>query len=628
MNVRNLAAAKEVRIIGFVPNGNSNASVEKGTKDMMTDGVFGDPNDCYGGAWAHFYRGMGRRLVIDLGSEYAVTGFDAGFIQGHGLGIYSPEKVRLLLSEDGERFYAVSEVKAPYPATFETVVRASYEASLGTPLKARYAAIDFTVEVNVFCDEIRVFGCDCDGSEKLLTGKPDNEPYAGHYESRDSLGGSHDIPLLYYGYWPENERIAKSTKEDFIPYIAYIDRDGRMTDTMFDSIMFLIVQGRCPSGGNLGYAGPPSLLSDWEYILDGLFADGVGLKALDAAVAEMKETLSLPDDHILPVYLTAPTPKISQSPFGDMNGDGIDEKLLTLDDRVNAYAWYIDRVNRRFSVSNLPNLRIDGYFWGNESISRERSEDEEEFARRCVSELHKRGLKFVFIPYYQAGGSEKAKSCGFDCVTMQPNLSFNKPLQIDPKGMMEDFSALCMKYGFGVEMEIHHGVRNPSEMKRYGGYFLQYLRSCVGNGMMTDTVHTYYQCAGPGVFYDLAKSDNEYLRGIYDKLYKFIKGTLTEEDFDELPEEKEISPAAEEIKPEEPSFKPAEEEKPEPEAAIPFPIPEGIPARGRLPDEHAPEAPAAKKKISTGEKKALLCTGAALLAAAGLYLIFRRKNRE
>ena len=93
---------------------------------------------------------------------------------------------------------------------------------------------------------------------------------------------------------------------------------------MFDAIMFLTLQGLCPSGGKLTKDGGPTLLSDWEYLLDNTFGEGINLDALNEATAELKADLDLPDTHKTAVYLTVPYPKISDLVFGDWNGDGID----------------------------------------------------------------------------------------------------------------------------------------------------------------------------------------------------------------------------------------------------------------------------------------------------------------
>lgn len=529
MERKNLALGRAVKIINIAPIENSYASVEKGRKDILTDGRVGDPTACYGGDWVHFYRGVGRRLIVDLGEIRSVDGFEIGFIHDRNSGIYAPEFIKFYLSLDGNDYFEVADVKAPYDASFGEKVHSVYSADIDA-CKARFAMLEFYVEVNAFCDELRIFGGDCIGIECEPSGEKYSDINKNRYASRDSLGGIHDIPLLYFGYWPEDERIAKLKKEDFLPYLAYIDREKNILDSMFDGLMFLIVQGRCPSGGCLGYHGGPNYLSDWEFILDELFADGQNLKAYDQAVEELKRALSLPKDYKHKFYLTAPVPKISLESFGDMNGDGIEEKLLSTDDCIEAYAWFIDETVKRFNAEHFENIELDGWFWVNESVSRANRDDEEYFAKGCINELHKRNQKCIFIPYFQAGGCEKADEIGFDCTTMQPGLSFQSVLGSNPEGMFNDFTALCKKYGFGVELEIHHGVKNQDTKEQYGKLFDEYLLGCIRNGMMTETVHTYYQAAGPGVFHFCAHSEDGYQRAIYDKLYKFIKGTLTEAD--------------------------------------------------------------------------------------------------
>ena len=108
---------------------------------------------------------------------------------------------------------------------------------------------------------------------------------------------------------------------------------------------------------------------------------------------------------------------------------------------------------------------------------------------------------------------------------MQPNLSFNEPLQKDPIAMMEDFSEACKLFGLAVEMEMHHHL--PTQGRELGQFYEAYMQACSRNGMMTDTPHAYYQGAGPGVIYTCANSADPYLRYIYDTTYKFIKHTLS-----------------------------------------------------------------------------------------------------
>lgn len=339
------------------------------------------------------------------------------------------------------------------------------------------------------------------------------------YESGEKLG-SKDIVCFHYGYWPKDESLSNNKKDVFKPYIGYIDENGKYIDTMFDAVMFLILQGACPSGGKLTADGMPSVMSDWKYLIDNTFAQNINFDALDEATAELKEQLSLPDTHKTAVYLSVPYPKISDIVFGDFDGDEIDNQILTLEDCVSVYTWYVDKVIERYNEKDYQNIELKGFLWSNESLSTEYYEQELDLAKLCVEELHKRQMQCIFVSFYQAVGIEKAEEIGFDSTIMQ----INKALQDNAEKMMDDFAYIAAKYHTGIKMDIHHSLLY--DINAYGSLYNQYLVFSVKNGMMTDTVHTYYQGAGYGVFYKCAYSIDARARWFYDATYKFIKGTL------------------------------------------------------------------------------------------------------
>ena len=159
--------------------------------------------------------------------------------------------------------------------------------------------------------------------------------------------------------------------------------------------------------------------------------------------------------------------------------------------------------------------------------------------------------------------------------------------------------------GFGAEVEIHQGVKNPKTAGKYLALFYEYLRSCVKSGMMRETVHTYYQVATPGVFSDCAYSGEPSLRQVYDMLYRFVHGTLTLGELDMIPEN--AAPEAE----------PEPEPEPEPEApACREKIPE---VRKKRPAERGGKKHGGAHRYGIDKKKALALAG----AAAAVYIIGR-----
>ena len=106
---------------------------------------------------------------------------------------------------------------------------------------------------------------------------------------------------------------------------------------------------------------------------------------------------------------------------------------------------------------------------------------------------------------------------------MQPNLVFNDYFETE---MLEEFTEIIRKYGLGVEIETAEpgSFRSAATRDRSALLYEQYLYYGWKYGYM-DTLHTFYQGAGPGSLYDFCHSNDAYMRSLYDKTYRFIKGT-------------------------------------------------------------------------------------------------------
>ena len=524
---KNLALGKTYTIESGAANEYSFGHTEQGSKDQLTDGVIGDPTEHYGGDWSHFVRGVSRTITIDLEKIVAIKSIETAFIQRTDFGIYCPQEVVFSISEDGENYMTVSAVENSVDNTVDTPTRVPYKAVAEKKYKARYVRVYFDVQVNSFIDEVFVFGTE--STNDAFEIEPDEvEEDSFYYEDGKDIGVK-DIICFHYGYWPDDETMVNNEKDVFKSYISYIDKNGKSIDTMFDAVMFLIIQGNCPSSGKLSANGGPTIMSDWEYIIENTFGENINLDALDQATAEMKETLELPEEHKTAVYLSVPHPKVSDIVFGDYDGDGIDNKILSLEDCVSVYTWYVDEVLQRYNQKNYENLDLKGFFWSSESLLSEYYEQEPELAKLCVDELHKREMQCIFIPYYHATGIEISKEIGFDATIMQANLMFKEALQKNPSKMMEDFAETAGKYHTGIQMEMHDAFIYDTD--KYAPLFKQYLVSATESGLMKDAVHAYYQGAGYGAFDNCARSSDPFVRWFYDAIYKFIKGTLSLPEF-------------------------------------------------------------------------------------------------
>ncbi len=521
----NLALGRPYTVETDVANGGSYAErdVDDGVK--LTDGKYGR-NSWSDPAFVKYYRAIGRTVKIDLGENREIDRVKARFISDNPAGVLMPEKVTVFVSADGVN-YSEAEIKSGNTAPYGTNEKKpcaiiTYDMPV-EPVCGRYVAIHFDVVVNTFIDEIEVFGKKGTSLVPPTDYSPIITPSKESYLERNALGDDRDIILFHTGYYPNDETLVNNKKETFLPFIAYLDKKGQIVDTMFDSVMFLIIQGLCPSGGGLNVSGGTTVYSDWQLMLDMYFSDTYNLRALDEAANDVKSALSL-DDYKISVYLTCPYPKTSGKIFGDYNGDGAAEKISTYDDCLTVTEWFVDECIKRFSENKYENLVFKGFFFNSEGITGERYPYEMQYAKDFCSLLHEKDLLCVMIPYYHGKGIECHDEIGFDAVLMQPNVSFDAGLQDDPAGAMADFDQTAKQFGLGIEMEIDSGIIWNFDHRV--DYYIEYLHSASNTGLMTDTVHAYYNGAGDAVFGRAARSSDSKMRWLYDATYKFIKGTL------------------------------------------------------------------------------------------------------
>ncbi len=512
-----ISRSAKVEIKAFVPNENSYRCVEKVNKASLTDGIkaASDYND---EAWNRFFLGLGREIIVDLGGVFAVDGIDAGFLHDRSNNIFCPESLRVLLSENGVDYYPVSVVDAPYPASFGMAARARYSADFGCTYRAEFVKLVFSVEEWVYCDEISVFGSECNGLESSFCASPENLIHKNAYAERNAVGAG-DIAMIPYGMIGERYYAVKS--EELLPYLAHIDTDGRIRDTMFDAVAFIPARVS-PFGGSFAREGGPTTLDGWKYLIDELFADGINLCALDDAVRDLKKSLGLSDGYKYKVFLAAPVPKISLQPFGDINGDGIEDKLITDEDCVNAYLWFVDEVKRRFDRLGLKNITVDGWIWNEGTLSRRYKDDEPEFARSCVTALHERGYKCIFTSGFQSGFAEKADDIGFDLTVMNGDVEFGM-LSENVEGALDDLSFVCRKYGFGIEIDLRDSLSARETAEDSFKTLYTVFTKTVENGL-ADAPRLYRLSPSHRAVFDCAVSRNRNIRMVYDKLYRFIKG--------------------------------------------------------------------------------------------------------
>lgn len=300
--------------------------------------------------------------------------------------------------------------------------------------------------------------------------------------------------------------------EHLMPYVARLDADGTPVEWLFDSFLFLFYGG-APSGAS--YYNGPTNLGDWLHSLDTWFEAGRDLDALAEAVERAAAVLGPPPKPIQ-VMFSIHYPSAAQTDFGDPAGEGRNLNLSEPADRERLVSWYIDETTRRFRAANHADLELWGFYWMNEDVGH----GDDVIVRAAADQLHDRGLRFLWIPYYRAPGYSRWRDLGFDVAILQPNYAFLEQHggRIRSDRLIET-AALASSLGMGVEIEAGSILADP----RARAIFRDYL--AFGGGELCgygDGVKAYYQ--GGEYFRELRLSDDPDAGRLYDEIADFIHG--------------------------------------------------------------------------------------------------------
>ena len=476
------------------------------TSKLLTDGIYSDNTDIHCGRFFKFYYSGIRDIFYDLGHVSAVSEFKASFTQQSDWAVECPEKIKVMLSEDGKTWYLAGEIVMSYKSD-PSIVRASL--TLDKEVKARFVCFDFAVNMWSGCDELEVMGKkNATGASPLADAgfSTGSGLFTNSYlaPSGDVLGGVSDIYLAYHGQNVER------TVEDLLPVAAYLDAEGNIKDVMFDGFLFLLT-GTLPSGnqGHIGYTA-----KDVDWLINTLYKDGKNVCALEEAAGQVKQALGLPDGYKFKYYVTLYDLWLEDA--GDIDGDGVKENQTVFADRLKFTEEVIKRFEKAMSEHPFENIEFCGYYWYDEAMNDAKGDME---LLNAISDIvHAHGSQLFWIPYYKAAGYSLWKEHGFDAACMQPNYMFKLET---PFSNVRECALLAKRYGMCVEIEL---CGNALTDQRYRTRYMQYLSSGVTEEYMQDVIHMYY--LETLTFVNLYKSQYAPNRLIYDYTYQFIKGTL------------------------------------------------------------------------------------------------------
>jgi hypothetical protein len=326
----------------------------------------------------------------------------------------------------------------------------------------------------------------------------------------ESTGGMRHLCLLYHG----QARRGPWTRETLRPYVACVDAEGKPTDWLFDS--FLFIEFATDSRKQLHYFAkdkPQPDIADWQWLADAWFRPESGVAGLDACVADTGQTLGQPD-HKVGVMITLPCPPNEPTQFGALPGTDRALDFSKEEDRQAALRWYIDTVRKRFEDGHYAHLNLLGFYWTGESIS----EKESVLVRWTSQYLHAQTLKHFWIPYFTGQGAGEWRALGFDAMMLQPNYFFDNDGGI---GRLGRAAQRAQRFGCGVEMEFDgRALSSDAHAQR----FWDYLDAGVAYGWMRNSLVGWYE--GGGALGAFLKQPEKH-RPMYDAVCQFVKGTYT-----------------------------------------------------------------------------------------------------
>ena len=483
---------------------------------ILTDGNYSPNNTYNNGYWNMTHNGAGRNIYFDLGYNSSITGFKINYLNLRDYGISVPSYASMYLSEDGVNWFAAGSAFAD---AGNSVGAVPAELKLKKPVEARFVKIVFPVSPHTYVDEIEIYGSKKIASGTIKASECGSASAMNQYmaPNENVLNGVSDLMLIYYTI------DSMTTNEDyFLPYVAYLQKNAEdptkydIKDTLFDGFLFLPSVGGLPSGG-MPYASSekPNYWSDWQYLFDECFKEGVNFDALDKTAAKVKSALGLADDYKLKVFVTIPYVNEAAKKFGDVDGDGVSEDFSKMDDIRKVIATYVDMYETKFAEMNYANISLDGYYWFEEAIAMDTDPIVIPEVAKVVEE---KGSQLFWIPYYCAKGYTTWNSYGFVTACMQPNYVFKTDRKL---AQLDQAAEYIRQYGMGIEIEINsNALHDPVFFKRY----MQYLGYGVTKGYMQDCIHMYYQDGS--TYRSACYSNLPMARKVYDSVYGFVKGTL------------------------------------------------------------------------------------------------------
>jgi hypothetical protein len=264
-------------------------------------------------------------------------------------------------------------------------------------------------------------------------------------------------------------------------------------------------------------------MSDFSAYLDQTFTAGQDLSALNKVVKEVNR--SLETDEKFGVFLGIPYPCISDKPFGDINGDGVEDYSITLEDRIAILKWYIDECTFMFASGGYDGLRLCGFYWLEDEVDYGYSDHEEELIKRVGDYADKIGIDLLLSFGYLSSGFDVWEELSVETAVMKAEMIKNG----FSDDMLPEYSRSVYNNRLGVELEtgtVADYFGDDSEYLALGHSYESYMYYGKKYGYSAG-LNNYEQDIAPGNIYEFCYADKStpkgiYLRRLYDLTYGYI----------------------------------------------------------------------------------------------------------
>lgn len=484
----------------------SNTHIEQ--LSMLIDGKKASYASYSDTALAHFYRGYGRHIVIDLGNEMAVDEVKLEFLNEVSAGVGAPPAVTVSVSNDGKKWVtAYADSTGLYGD--QTVQLVQVDGTFKQAYRCRYIRVSFQTvpdnetSSNVYLSEIEIYGKK--NTENVPEAEYDMDITMGRYPDTETVGAE-NILLAAVAGMPGDDAYDGMSEEDALLHLAYHDKDGNMKDTFFDSFSF---------SPTVRFQFENDVKLSADKFMDEIFAEEHNLPALNRAAETVKNSLNTTEK--VTVWLNLMSPHAGET-CSDVDSDGKAEDFSTAEGRFAYLKYQVDRYLERFGNAGFENLELLGFYWNDECLFKDELELNCQSIRMINDYIHSLGYKSFWCPYYNAYGIWLWQDVGFDFAVLQPNYMF----YATESTRLSSASDTALIYGMSVELEIEDYVSEGSV-----GLYREYLRTGYDSGFM-NSVKFYYHGGMPGAITSSGRGETEQLRTVYDGTYLFAKRKLDE----------------------------------------------------------------------------------------------------